>query len=87
MRHRTAGEWGALTLQGSNTNRQDIVMLDSVHNDVGRWRLLGIRERVRLMQEWITWETRQDISDAKDERRQKPGCGNHNMNSSNLITI
>ena len=53
--------------------QQDIVMLDSVHNDTGRWRLLGIRERVRLIQEWVTWETRQDISDAKDERRKETG--------------
>ena len=27
-------------------HQHDIVMLDSVHNDTGRWRLLGIRERV-----------------------------------------
>ena len=63
-------------------HQQDIVMLDSVNNDTGRWRLLGTRERVRLIQEWITWETRQDISDAKDDRRQEPGCGNHNHFSS-----
>jgi hypothetical protein len=44
--------------------QQDIVMLDSAHKDTGRWQLLGIRERVRVIQEWITWETRQDISDA-----------------------
>ena len=59
--------------------QQDIIRLDSAHKDTGRWQLLGIRERVRIIQEWITWETRQDISDAKDERRQDNDCGSHNQ--------
>ena len=59
--------------------QQDIVRLDSAHKDTGRWQLLGIRERVRIIQEWITWETRQDISDDKDERRQNNECGSHNQ--------
>jgi hypothetical protein len=42
----------------------------------------GVRERVRLIQEWITWETWQDISDTKDERRQDKECGSHNHFSS-----
>ena len=53
-------------------------MLDSAHKDTGRWQLLGIRERVRIIQEWITWGTRQDISDAKDERSQDNECESHN---------
>ena len=53
-------------------------MLDSAHKDTGRWRLLGIRERVRIIQEWITWETRQDISDDKNERSQDNECESHN---------
>ena len=59
--------------------QQDSVMLDSAHQGTGRWQLLGIRERVRAIQEWITWETRQDISDAKDERSQDNECGSHNQ--------
>ena len=58
--------------------QQDIVMLDSVHKDTGRWQLLGIRERVQIIQEWITWETRQVISDAKDKKSQDNECGSHN---------
>ena len=81
MRKGTAGERGGTDI-ARQQHQQDIVMLDSVHNDMGRWRLLGIRERVRLIQEWITWETHQDISDAKDERRQETRCGNHNHFSS-----
>ena len=50
--------------------QQDTIRLDAAHKDMGRWQLLGIRERVRIIQEWMTWETRQDISDAKDERSQ-----------------
>ena len=59
--------------------QQDSVRLDSAHQDTGRWQLLGIRERVRAIQEWITWETRQDISDAKDERSQDNECGSHHQ--------
>ena len=36
---------------GGAAENGDIVMLDPVHNDIGRRRLLGIRERVRLIQE------------------------------------
>ena len=59
--------------------QQDTIRLDSAHKDMGRWQLLGIRERVRIIQEWMTWETRQDISDAKNERIQDDECGRHNQ--------
>ena len=49
-----------VTVRGSETGwagterqrlQQDIVMLDSAYKDTGRWQLLGIRERVRIIQE------------------------------------